>query len=177
MILRHSNSKGFTFLEILVALSILSALLVLSTTNVNSEKFTVETISGGLLSGFSDISLSLTNYQSDKNAMPTGLDDTSFASWYIYPPNAPNGFDQSYGVNGFRLAHQTGQPSPQNGWFVCAKATVSGPTDVKWQAITQTAQNLSSGKFFYNTSCPALSNMAAPGGTSTVYVTNWITNE
>lgn len=175
--MKFFNCKGFTFLEILVALSILSALLVLSTTNMNSEKFGVETISGGLMSGFSDISLSISNYQAEKNTMPTGLDDPSFVSWYIYPPSAPNGFDQSYGVNGFQLAHRTGQPSPENGWYVCAKATVSGPTDVKWQAITQTAQNLSAERFFYNTTCPARSNMAAPGGTSTVYVTNWITTE
>lgn len=169
--------NGFTFLEVLVSLSILSALLVLATTNVSSEKYTVETISGGLLAGFSDISLSLNNYQSDKNAMPTGLTDATFLSWYIYPPTAPNGFDTSYGVNGFNLAHQTGQPSPANGWYICAKTTVSGSRDVKWQAITQTAQNLSTEKFFYNTACPARSNMAAPGGATTVYVTNWITSE
>lgn len=171
------NAKGFTITEILVALTVLSALLAISTTNINSAKYAVETISGELMSAFSDISLSMGNYHNEKNAMPAGLNDPTFVSYYIFPPIAPNGFDTSYGVNGYNLALRTGQVSPNNGWYVCAKTTVSGANDVKWRAIIQTATNLSPQRFFYNTACPSRSNMASPAGSTTVYVTNWITSE
>jgi len=171
------NSKGFTITEVLVAMTVLSALVALSTTNINSSKYAVETISGGLMAAFSDISLSMTNYQNEKNSMPNGLSDSTFVSYYIFPPTAPDGFDKTYGVYGYNLALQTGQVSPNNGWYVCAKTTVSGANDVKWLAIKQTATNLSPQRFFYNTSCPTRTNMANPASSTTVYVTNWITSE
>lgn len=171
------NQKGFTIPEILVAMTILSALVAVSVTSIDSTKLGADNISASLMAAFSDISLSIINYNDDKNTMPTGLDDPTFVSYYIFPPAAPKGFDTSYGVNGYNMARQTGQVSPNNGWYVCARAAISGANDVKWQAITLTARNLSPERFFYNTACPSRANMAAPGAATTVYVTNWITNE
>jgi len=171
------NSKGFTLLEVLAALTVLSLLYAVTATNVNPSKYAADTISGELMVSFADIGQSLQNYQNEKSVFPTGLNDVTFVSYYIYPPVAPNGFDRSYGVSGYNLALQTGQVSPNNGWYVCVKTTVSNANDVKFLALKKTAANLSASRFFYNTSCPAYSNMSDPAASATVYATNWISNQ
>jgi len=169
--------RGYSLLEILAAITILSLLAAFTVQHINASAYIAADIADQFMTAYSDISISLNNYQNAKNASPTGLSDPTFAQYYIYPPVAPTGFDTTYGVTGFNLAYQTGQPSPNNGWYVCSKVTVTGANDARFQALKLIATKLSSKRFSYNTSCPSISNASDPTGTTTLFATNWIDNE
>ena len=124
----------------------------------------------------SDIGLFQNTFAEYHNALgtyPSGLGDSTFVPAYLQPPPAPDGFDRTYGTSGFTLAQQTGQVSPNNGYYLCARASVSGASSALYQGIKNTGTRLSSSQYFYNTSCPATTNMADPAGAATVYPTYW----
>lgn len=175
-----NNKKGFTLIEILVVIMLLSSLVAITVKNFSVGSSLIDSSSATLMSAMGEIETSFGLYLSDKNQTPatttlTGLTDTTFVPAYIMVPNAVQRFDATYGTSGYLLKQQTGQAIGNNGWYVSTRVTVSGSSDIAWQAITKTASKLSVNKFFYNTSVPALTNMAAPSGTTTVYVTYWIT--
>lgn len=169
------NNRGFTLIEILVVLALVGMLIAITTGLLNYSGWMVNSESSDLVGSFESIDTAYLNYVNDKNTAPTGLNDATFVPTYLFPPIAPSGFDRSYGVSGFNLGSQTGQAAPNNGDYVCARAIVSGAGATEYKAIKAAALSMPSLKFFYNTSCPSVSNMADPGGTATVYVTNWFT--
>jgi prepilin-type N-terminal cleavage/methylation domain-containing protein len=169
-----NSKKGFTLIEILIAMTLLSLLVAVSISALNYNNNVVAGIANDLMSKLSDIESGFNMYVNEKNIPPTGLSDTTFAPTYIFAPVAPQGFDATYGTNGFNLAQRTGQTSPNNGWYVCAKVAVSDATDLKYLAIKQVASKVSPQKYFYNTSCPATTNMTDPVAAATVYSSYWI---
>lgn len=169
--LKNSNS-GFTLVEVLVAIALTIAVIAITTDHtpfVALQSFTVSTDLG------SDIGLfqsTLINFQNALGTYPTGLGDPTYVTAYLNPPPAPIGFDQSYGTSGFILA-QSGLPSPNNGYYLCARAFVSGASSAVYQGIKTTGARLSSSQYCWNTSCPATTTMADPVGAATVYPTYW----
>lgn len=168
------SKNGFTLIEILIAMTIMTILISLSVASINYNSNVINNTSNELLSKMGDIEAAYNQYMADKNSPPSGLSDSSFTPAYLFTPVAPTGYDTSYGTNGFTLAQRTGQASPNNGWYVCAKTTVSGIEDPKYQAMKKIAALVSPQKYFYNTSCPATSNMADPSAAATVYSNYWI---
>ena len=158
-------------MAVLVLLGIASTMVV---SNFNAVGVFSANASDDLVSSIGSIQSAYNSYQQDKSAVPTGLADSSFIPQYLFIPRPATGFDGTYGISGYVLAYMTGQASPNNGTYVCARANVNG-NDSTFQAITKAAAKLSADKFFYNTSCPATANMTTPAGAATVYVTSWIT--
>ena len=148
------NNNGFTLIEILIALTIMTMLIGLSVSAINYSSNLVNNTSNELLSKMGDIESAFNQYSTDKNAPPAGLTDATFAPTYLFVPNTPVGFDQAYGTNGFNLAQRTGQASPDNGWYICTKTSITDQNDMKYQAIKKMASNLSPQKFFYASACP-----------------------
>lgn len=171
------TNKGFTLIEVLIVVALLTSLIGMSISMVNWEQQAAQNTSNELASKFADIESAFNQYTADKNTQPTGLTDTTFTPIYLFTPHAPKGFDAAYGTNGFVLAHQTGQASPNNGWHICSKVTVTGANDSKYIALKNLSTSLSLQKYFYNTACPSNSNMADPGGAATIYSVYWITRD
>lgn len=165
----------------MVAVTILAFIISIVVSQVNFSDRTVSNLATSMKSSFSQIELAFVTYANDKNQYPTmttnGLSDTTFVPIYLYVPPMTQNFDSDGAnyVNGWMLKERTGQSAPNNGVYICAKATVSGATDSKFRAIKQLATDLPSGKYFYNSACPATSNAADPGGSTTLYPTYWIT--
>lgn len=170
----RSSKSGFTLIEILIAMTLLSVMVAITVTAVNYSSNVSAATSGQLMAEFNDIESAFNQYMSEKNAAPSGLGDSTFAPTYLFVPQVPNGFDNTYGTTGFNLAQATGQASPNNGWYICTKVAVTGAADNNYIAIKKIASQLSTQKFFYNTSCPATTNMADPSGAATVYTSYWI---
>ena len=168
------NKNGFTLIEILIAMTIMTVLISLSVAAINYNSNIVNNTANELLSKVSDIEAAFNQYVADKNNPPTGLTDATFTPTYLFTPLAPTGYDQTYGTSGFTLAQRTGQASPDNGWYVCAKVTVPNSGDPKFQALKKIATMVSPQKFFYNTSCPATTTMADPAAAATIYPVYWI---
>jgi len=171
------NNLGFTMVELLFSLTLIAFVIGLSVSAVNFKSRSADNTETELVGAFSSIEAATQNYLHDKSSYPTGLTDASFVPVYLFPPRAPSVFDRTYGVSGFSMARQTGQASPNNGYYVCAKVSVDNATDYKFEAIKQVAARVSVNKFFYNTACPALTNAADPAGATTLYPTYWITRE
>ena len=170
--MRHNS--GFSVIEILIAIMLISAIVAMSISKLNLTNNQASVVSSDLLSGYSDLESAFGLYFSDKAAYPTGLADTTFVPLYLMVPKAPNGFDTAYGVSGYLLALRTGQASPNNGYYLATRVTVSNANDVNWKGILTAASKLPSTKFYYNTTVPAITNMAAPAASTVVYVTYWI---
>lgn len=177
---RLRNEKGFTLIEVMITVILLTALVAMSVKSYNTGSSLVDSSASNLMGAMGDIETNFGLYLSDKNQTPTsttltGLTDTTFVPTYLMVPNTVQRFDATYGTSGYVLAQQTGQPVGNNGWYIASKVAVTGSTDISWLAISKAASKLSLNKFFYNTTVPALTNMAAPAGAATVYVTYWIT--
>jgi prepilin-type N-terminal cleavage/methylation domain-containing protein len=167
--------RGFTMVELLISLVLFGVLIALA---VNAYNFTLpvkQNIASHLLSDCSTIEMAFVSYNNDKNTYPTGMTDSSFVPVYLHAPIAPEGFDTAYGKSGYTLAKQTGQASPNNGWYICTKVTVDNSDDPKWQAMSIIDEKVSKDKFFYGSACPALSNASAPSSPTTIYPTIWLT--
>lgn len=163
-------------MEVIIAITLLSTLIAISMSKFNFTTKISDNVAADLQSAMTEIETSFGLYQNDKNAAPTGLTDTTFVPIYVMIPKISAAFDNAYGTNGFNLVERTGQASPDNGWYIATKVTISGSNDPNWNAITRIASKLPSTKFYYNTTAPpATSNMAAPSGSTTLYTTYWIT--
>ena len=169
------NNNGFTLIEVMIVIVLLSALIATTISSINMTSSLVQNNSSSIMSAMSEIETSYGMYLNDKNTSPTGLTDVTFVPIYLMTPNTIQNFDSAYGTNGYVLAQQTGQAVGNNGWYIAARANVGGSKDIAWQGIVQAATKLSLYKFFYNTAVAAVTNMAPPAGASTVYVTYWIT--
>lgn len=172
---RLSNSYGFSLLELVLTITLMSLAIAITASIVNFNSTTVTTTCDDLMNSLTSIESAALNYSSDKSIMPSSLTDTAFVPTYLFPPKAPKTFDASYGTSGYYLAQQTGQTSPNNGYYVCARATVTSSTDTAFAGILAASEKMSAAKFFYNTTCPATSNMATPSSSTTVYTTYWFT--
>ena len=170
--LRFKN--GFTLVELLVSLTVIAIMIALSVNVINYSTSQTNNISNELLAKYGEIESAFNTYMTEKGTTPTGLADSTFVPTYLFTPISIKGFDSSYGTTGFSLGQSTGKTSPNNGWYVCTKVVVEDSSDVKYSAVVKAASQLSAQKFFYNTSCPSLSNMAEPSGSATVYPTYWI---
>ena len=168
-----NNKKGFTLLELTVVIMILGILIAITTDKSNISNAVTNSNQANIVSTFVAIESSFNDYYSAKSAYPTGLADATFVPSYLTPPRPPTGFDTTYGTGGILLANQTGQPVNQNGHYISLKTSVTGQ-DIIWNSIAAAGAKLPATKFFYNTTAPALTNMTAPAGAATVYLTYWI---
>lgn len=171
------NSNGFTLVEILVSLSLMAFAISLTVNAMNFSSRAADNIESELISSFSSIEASTQNYFNDKSAYPTGLADATFVPVYLFVPMAPSSYDRAYGVSGFYMAKRTGQSSPNNGYYICTKVTVDNASDYRFIAMKQVSSRLSASKYFYNSTCPAITNAADPTIATTLYPTYWITRE
>lgn len=169
-----SGCKGFTLIELMITIAIIIFLTSVMVASVNFGNQAATNVATQLKSDFAAIEMSFNRYSNDKNAYPTGLADASFVPVYLTPPVCPSGFDTTYATSGYVLTQVTGQPSPNNGYFICTRVNVSGPSDSKFQGIKIAAAQLPPLKFFYNTVAGATSNMVDPAAAATVYVTYWL---
>lgn len=169
------QQSGFTLIEVIVVITLLGLAIAMTSQVLNYGDVAARNNANKMIADLADIEVSFGNYYADKNAYPTGLADATFVPTYLFVPQVPTRWDNTYGVSGYKLAQQSAQPSPNNGYYVCAKTTVTGSSDMNWAVIGHIAERLSSNNFFYNTACPATSNMGAPGGAATVFLTYWLT--
>lgn len=168
------NDKGFTLMELMVVLSVLVILGTIVKDNTNNTPTLINTNSSAIMSSLVAVESSLNDYFNVHNTYPTAMDDSTFVPAFCTPPRVITGFDTTYGSNGILFANQTGQPAGQNGHYIAMRATVKGGQSIIWNAIVAAASKMPLYKCYYNTSAPANTNMAAPGGTTTVYLTCWI---
>lgn len=169
------NHRGFTLIEMLLVITLIGGVLAILSTGLRWGERHAEQVASQLMSDFAAIESAVLSYEEDKNSYPAGLGDATFAPAYIFPPVVPTGFYTAYGVSGYNLDLRSGQPAPDNGYYICAKVSVPKATDAKYRAIKLVAGKIATSKFFYNTACPADSDMADPAGAATVYATYWIT--
>lgn len=173
--MKLKNDSGFTLVEVTIAIILVGILVTISLSKINWNNKISSGVSSQIISCFGEIETAYGLYLSDKNTSPTGLADATFVPIYLAVPPAPTGFDSSYGTSGFILGLQTGQASPNNGYYIATRVIVSGTNDPKWNGIIQASNQLPTTKFNYNTTTPAITNMGAPAGATTVYLTYWIT--
>ncbi|MCL5237741.1 MAG: prepilin-type N-terminal cleavage/methylation domain-containing protein [Nitrospirae bacterium] len=169
------RQKGFSLVELIIALALLSTIAAIVYNVVNPNLWQVTGLSARIRSDFMQMEMGVTNYYSAAGSYPASLSDNTFVPQYLTPPSVASTFDATYGTGGYLLAQQTGQASPNNGYYLACRVTVTGTQDPNYKAIKQVAANLSVQKFFYNTSVPAVSNMGDPAGNATVYLTYWLT--
>jgi prepilin-type N-terminal cleavage/methylation domain-containing protein len=174
------DSKGFTLVEVMCVLMLLGLIVTMVCTHFNSSAMIANSAADDLVSSVSLIQSAYNSYNQDKGMPPaadgTGnaLGNSAFVPVYLFIPRPASGFDGTYGVTGYFLGYQTGQASPNNGSYICARANVTG-NDPTFQAIVKASTILSANKFFYNTSCPATTNMGTPTGATQVIITEWMT--
>ena len=159
-----SRDKGFTLVEIMVALALLGMAVGIMINAFNMKDATSANIATRVMNDMNSIEMAFNNYLSDKGEYPdcatNGLADTNFAPAYIFPPKPPTGFS-------YLLKKTTTQ------YYICGTIAVSGATDPDFLALkTNIPLHAPIGKFFYNTSaCPFTANMADPAGAATVNFT------
>ena len=178
---RCRSTAGFTMIELIVALTLLAFITTLTMNYVNFSSRAVENLSVRLLSDFTNLEAGFSSYSYDKgtdvvdsNANGEYLDEATLVPVYAFVPKISTGFDAGYGVSGFSLRKRTGQAAPNNGFFICARASVSGADATEFLAIKDIASKTAATKFYYNTACPETANMADPAGAATVYTTYWL---
>ena len=177
----NNKMAGFTLIEVMATLVLLGLVTALSVQHfMPVDSFSTES-AGSLTGTLGSIQGAYNAYVNDKNQLPAfgsnnnALEDSSFVPVYLFIPRPPSGFDSSYGVSGFQLGQRSGQDTPNNGVYICAKAPSVTATSVPYRAIVKSAAALSANKFFYNDSCPATSSFTSdPSSASDVYVTCWI---
>lgn len=178
MIFIKSN-KGFTLLELIIVIGILSFVIavIVPMINTNLSNTKIKQITTKLAKDFADMESGFNNYVMDKNTYPSHasnlLQDTNFVPFYLMPPPAPEGFDTTYGTNGYLMFSKT-DVAPK-GYYICAKVDVANGSDIKYIALKNLLTQVSPQKFFYNTSCPSASNLSTdPTTNTTLYVTYWM---
>lgn len=179
-----ADRRGFTIVELLIALSILGLVLSLTISAVNWKDRKATDLATELMGHFTSMELAVSLYNNNTNTYPASLADANFVPSYLFPPKAPQGFDRTFSTDGYYLGQQTGQAtSSNNGYFICAMVTVDNSSDARFVALTKVKEKTPTGKFFYNTtncttngSAP-LSDIAAPSGTTTIYLAYWLTRD
>jgi len=167
--------RGFTLIEILVVITLIGVIMAVMVSSGGLQNMSAQNNSSKMVSDLSLIQNAFGNYHTEECAYPTGLADATFVPTYIFSPPVPTGWDAAYGTNGYLIGVQTGQAAPNNGYYVCARVSVLDATDPNWKATTLMALQFAPTQYFVNTSCTAVTNMAAPAGEATAYVTFWLT--
>ncbi len=162
------NRNGFTMLEVLVVMIMLSAVIALMVgiLGAGSGNRQAESAAMKLLNDFSNIEMAFNNYKQEKNAVPTGLTDATFVPVYLFPPKADSGFDRPIAtgwVDGYLLG------SSASGTYVCAQAAY---TDTIAATATELKKKTSSMKVITNASCGSTTDAMPTSGT--VSFTYWI---
>lgn len=177
------NRKGFTVIELLIAITLLGLVIALTISAVNWKSSKAADIATKLGADFTSIEMAFSLYQNNTGSYPTGLSDTNFVPAYLFPPKGDSTVvDTTWQQNGYYLGQQTGQATPNNGYFVCTKLGVANSSDVRYIALATNMNGQSpSSKFYFNTSdCSsnggaATTNMSAPSGATTIYAVYWLT--
>jgi prepilin-type N-terminal cleavage/methylation domain-containing protein len=172
--MKINNNKGFTLVEIMVVIILLTSLIAMTVTNLDMSSSMVHNGTSNIMASMSEIEASYGLYLNDKNVSPTGLTDTSFVPIYLMIPNTIQNFDSTYGTSGYVLEEKTAGLAGTRGWYVASRVTCKS-TDITWKSIVNAGTKLSSDKYFYNSAVAALSNIAPPAASTTIYVTYWIT--
>lgn len=168
--------KGFTLIELLVVITLLATIMAIMVSSKSMSNYAASNTANKIGSDLALIQNGATTYNTDKNAYPTGMTDATFVPTYLFAPMVPAGWDATYGTNGYFMGLQSGQATPNNGEYVCARANnVGSAVDLNWLAATLITQQYAPTQYYVNTSCMAVANMAAPVIPTTVYITFWIT--
>ncbi|MGE0917808.1 type II secretion system protein [Trichlorobacter lovleyi] len=162
------NRSGFTMLEVLVVMIMLSAVIALMVgiLGAGSGNRQAESASMKLLNDFSNIEMAFNNFKHEKNAVPVGLTDSTFVPVYLFPPKADSGFERpttAGWVDGYLLG------ASANGNYVCAQAAYS---DAIAAAASELKKKTSSMKVITNASCGSTTDSMPTSGT--VSFTYWI---
>jgi len=163
-----NNRNGFTMLEVLVVMIMLSAVIALMVgiLGAGSGNRQAESASMKLLNDFSNIEMAFNNYKQEKNALPSGLTDTTFAPTYLFPPKVDAGFakpSDTGWVDGYKLTTS----STNN--YICAQAAF---TDSISATATELKKKVSSMKVITAAACGATADVMPTSGT--VSFTYWI---
>lgn len=168
--------RAFTLLEIIVVMVLIGLSTALVISNLNLGKNASDAAAANLQTSFAAIESAFLNYNSDKmqypNTTTNGLTDATFVPGYLFAPQVPAGFDETYGHKGYLLKGVTLAALNQNGYYICAKKPAGTATDPAMRALESLTKHLSSDKYFYNSACPATTN-SAPGA-GVMYATYWI---
>jgi len=164
-----NNRNGFTMLEVLVVMIMLSAVIalmvgILGTGSANRQ---AESASMKLLNDFSNIEMAFNNYKQEKNALPSGLADSTFVPTYLFPPKVDTGFakpSDTGWVDGYNLT-----TSSSAGNYICAQADF---TDSISATATELKKKVSSMKVITAPACGATVDAMPASGT--VSFTYWI---
>lgn len=163
-----NNRNGFTMLEVLVVMIMLSAVIALMVgiLGPGTGNRLAESSSMKLLNDFSNIEMAFNNFKQEKAAIPSGLTDTTFVPTYLFPPKVDSGFStptDTGWVDGYLLTTS----STSN--YICAQATV---TEGITAMATELKKKVSSMKVITAATC-GLTTDAMPT-TGTVAFTYWI---
>jgi prepilin-type N-terminal cleavage/methylation domain-containing protein len=183
------DRKGFTVIELLIALSILGLVLSLTISAVNWKDRKATDISTELMGHFTSMELAVSLYHNNTSAYPVSLADANFVPSYLFPPKAPVSFDRAFGNatggGGYYLGQQT--TGIAKGYFLCAHVTgIADSSDAKFIALTMVKEKTPTGKFFYNTgicttdgSAEAAADIApaSVSPTTDIYLVYWLTRE
>lgn len=158
-----TNNRGFTVIELLIAVTIFAFLVAAAVSSINFQRDAVRQTASKLISDLSVIEMAFTNYSVSKNRFPTGLTDPTFINGiYLFVPAPPDGFTP-YTMS-----------SDANGHFLCTSTTVSGITDHRFETIIRAQSKTPAGKTFRNSSCPAITNADPAAYPATLHFTYWI---
>jgi hypothetical protein len=149
----------------LVALTLLSAVVGLLVSSLNLRNSNTSRIASKVLSDMNAIEIGFTNFVQDKNAYPTSLADAAFVPSYLFPPAPPADFGP------YTLA------STGSSYYVCGAVTVTGAGDNAYLAIRDHVNGKApQSKFYYNTTpCPHTTSMVAdPSGAATINFTYYL---
>lgn len=170
------GQHGFTLVEILIAIALIGMALALMVSNINWSDRSVANLKNQVLSDATSIETAFSNYYNDKNTYPTSLADGNFTPAYIYAPNTPEGFDETYGI---QLKSVSGT-SPYKGHVVALKIVAPQTTgETAWRAAVALRDSLPAKKFEICSADPCTSGtvstaLADAAPATDMYVHYWL---
>lgn len=169
---------GFTFFELLVVITVLSAIVVILINFLDFTGYEKKKRVDKLLSDFFLIESAVQQYRVatnselvDSNSNGELLDESSFVPAYLFVPKVVQGFDSAYGISGYSLKRYYDSNTGREGYYVCVRASISSTNDLVYQVMLEVQNATAQGKVFINNTCGATSNYFTTG---TVYETYWI---
>ena len=166
MLFRSPAEKGFTLVEMLVALTLLAGVVAILVSSLNLKNSNANNIASKVLSDMNAIEIGFTNYAQEKNAYPSGLSDVTFVPSYLFPPAPPVNF------GAYTLANAG------SSYYICGSVSITGDNDNSYLAI-KNYMNVKApqSKFYFNTTaCPHTTSMATdPSGAATINFTYYLT--
>ncbi|MEH6940380.1 competence type IV pilus major pilin ComGC [Bacillus sp. JJ722] len=91
------NQKGFTLIEMLIVLLVISILLIITVPNIVQHQKSIR--NKGCEAFVKMVQAQVQSYQIDENQLPTSLDELK-SKGYIETTSCPNGKSLSYGSDG-----------------------------------------------------------------------------